>query len=493
MDIIIIGAGAAGLSAAKTLLKQPASVISSVKIVEALSYIGGRIKADDQFVPGHRVDLGAEYIHGFETMLTDVVDESKDEWESRLDEDDELLEDIFIIAHADGGPDGKPTKNGEYGVYYLGKEDTLLRYDTDDADFQYLSEAIDNLKWEIEDDENDFVEEKREEAVDISLGAYLDEHIEVPSRMSGILESGFGNTAACTDLYKISLSSTIDFEKYWEENEVAGDTRLHSKIGMVGVVDSIVEKHLKDDERFSIHLNWTVASISRDSNGVTFISKDGTMLKADKAIVTVPPSVITSNGINFEPPLPTWKLDAYKMVGMEGAIKIIVKFNKKVWPEKVQNVIAGDMQIPEIWFRSMKTKVNDSEYETCHLAVGFLTSKAADNLVHLLEGCVGQDRNEKAAQIVLLQLSQMFKFDKLDVDDAYVSAIIYDWKSIPSIKGGYMYPKVGIERRHFHRMAKSIDSQLFFAGEATNTGACCTVQAAMETGKRAADEITCCN
>ena len=158
MDIIIIGAGAAGLSAAKTLLKQPASVISSVKIVEALSYIGGRIKADDQFVPGHQVDLGAEYIHGFETMLTDVVDESKDEWESRLDEDDELLEDIFIIAHADGGPDEKPTKNGEYGVYYLGKEDTLLRYDTDDADFQYLSEAIDNLKWEIEDDENDFVE-----------------------------------------------------------------------------------------------------------------------------------------------------------------------------------------------------------------------------------------------------------------------------------------------------------------------------------------------
>ena len=134
MDVIIIGAGAAGLSAAKTLLKQPSSIISSVKIVDALSYIGGRIKADDEFIPGHRVDLGAECIHGFETMLTEVVDESKDEWEGRLDEGEELLEDIFIIAHADGGPDEKLTKNGEYGVYYLGKEDTLFRYDTDDAD-----------------------------------------------------------------------------------------------------------------------------------------------------------------------------------------------------------------------------------------------------------------------------------------------------------------------------------------------------------------------
>ena len=345
---------------------------------------------------------------------------------------------------------------------------------------------------DVRGNENDCAKEKSEKAVDVSLGAYLDEHIEVPSRMSGILESGFGNTAACTDLYKISLSSTIDFEKYWEENEVAGDTRLHSKIGMVGVVDSIVEKHLKNDDRFSIHLNWTVASISRDSNGVTITSKDGTVLKADKAIVTVPPPIITSNDIVFDPPLPTWKLEAYKMVGMEGAIKIVVKFNQKVWPEKVQNVIAGDMPIPEIWFRSMKTKVTDSEYETCHLTVGFLTSKAAKNLVRMLEGCVGHDRNEKAAQIVLHQLSQMFKFDKHVVDDAYESAIIYDWNSIPSIKGGYMYPKVGIEKSDFHRMAKSIDSQLFFAGEATNKGACCTVQAAMETGKRAADEIIAC-
>jgi monoamine oxidase len=51
-----------------------------------------------------------------------------------------------------------------------------------------------------------------------------------------------------------------------------------------------------------------------------------------------------------------------------------------------------------------------------------------------------------------------------------------------------MYPKVGMTRDHLCDLAEPWGG-IFFAGEATNTNACCTVQAAMETGVRAANQV----
>src|SRR5688500_1189769 len=58
-DTIIIGAGAAGLAAAKLLQAAGHEVL----ILEAMNRIGGRIFTDKHFwnVP---VELGAEFIHG---------------------------------------------------------------------------------------------------------------------------------------------------------------------------------------------------------------------------------------------------------------------------------------------------------------------------------------------------------------------------------------------------------------------------------------------
>ena len=54
LDVVIIGAGAAGLSAARALLASDPyhKSIQTVTIVEAASYVGGRVDSDDDFVPG---------------------------------------------------------------------------------------------------------------------------------------------------------------------------------------------------------------------------------------------------------------------------------------------------------------------------------------------------------------------------------------------------------------------------------------------------------
>ena len=515
LDVVIIGAGAAGLSAARALLVSDPDhkTIQTITIVEATSYVGGRVSSDDDFAPGNRIDLGAEFIHGWGTMLTDVVEANKERWEEEQLNGQELLEEIFIVSHADGGPGEHPTKDGKYGVYYLSKEDKILRYDTDDEDFCRMSEALSSLVHMDGAEATVCIGEASCDASDptssaidksMSLADYLDETSAISPRMTGLLDAGYGNTAACTDLGQISLLAHVEFEKYWDANEEEGDARLHPRIGMVGVVDAL-RKEIESDSRCQILLNWTVKSVEWEQE-VAITSSFGERILANKLIVTAPPPVITSEQIlQFQPPLPQWKMDAFNMVGMERAIKVILKFNQRVWPEDVQTVICEEgphSMAPEVWFRDV-TERRQGETKQIHLAVCFLTSKAADAFLEKIDTMIQLEKYTStnvplerrkinaAADIVIDQLATVFpeSASKADIQAAYISAIMRDWGNVETIRGGYMYPKVGITRQHFSDLARSLGHRLYFAGEATNTGACCTVQAAMETGVRAANQI----
>src|SRR5215510_12434633 len=59
-DVLVLGAGAAGLAAAQQLSQQGLRVV----VIEARDRVGGRIFT--QRVPGHPlpIELGAEFIHG---------------------------------------------------------------------------------------------------------------------------------------------------------------------------------------------------------------------------------------------------------------------------------------------------------------------------------------------------------------------------------------------------------------------------------------------
>src|SRR5262249_50227008 len=72
-DVIIVGAGAAGLAAASDL----ASAGHRVLILEARERIGGRIWTlrDDAF--GIPVEMGAEFIHGRPAATFDLIHEAK--------------------------------------------------------------------------------------------------------------------------------------------------------------------------------------------------------------------------------------------------------------------------------------------------------------------------------------------------------------------------------------------------------------------------------
>lgn len=70
-DVIIVGAGIAGLAAARKLQENG---VSNLLVLEAQDYIGGRVKSETFY--GARVELGAEFVHGENTLLWKYIQES---------------------------------------------------------------------------------------------------------------------------------------------------------------------------------------------------------------------------------------------------------------------------------------------------------------------------------------------------------------------------------------------------------------------------------
>mmetsp|Transcript_17243 Transcript_17243/g.23954 ORF Transcript_17243/g.23954 Transcript_17243/m.23954 type:complete len:509 (-) Transcript_17243:27-1553(-) len=477
--VVIVGAGAAGLVAAREILhaeKRTANI--KVTIVEASDYIGGRIRADLSFVPGHVVDTGAEFIHGQDTTLTKLVDGYSPSYRHQL-EGGRLFEEIFVTAQGDGGPSEFPTPDGKIGMYYL--RNKLLDYN--DEQLSQLHDVLEEMHLTEYDDPNS------------SVGEYLLTRINEPELID-LAIAGYGNTAACTNLDKISLSAVAAFERYWEENEVEGDFRISSRIGMHGIITSLLEE-IDEDERVSIKLNWMVSQLNQAPDGnVKVVSSLGDILHANSVIVTAPPTVLTD--MQFQPALPSEKLEALNHIGMENAVKFCLKFNAPFWPDYLQSMVCADCPIPELWFREFLPShfpAYDGVFEekkdikpegVSFLVVCFFTSELAEKFLRDIH--VNNNPVEEANNIALAQFSKIFEIPRATLEEHHVGSRLYDWSKNATVKGGYMFPKRGLTRQHLKDLAKPYGNVLF-AGEATNTNACCTVQAAMDTGVRAASEV----
>ena len=71
VDILIIGAGAAGLSAAHNLSAAGRRVL----VLEARDRIGGRILTVNTSSGGPAIELGAEFVHGHPPEIFDLIDD----------------------------------------------------------------------------------------------------------------------------------------------------------------------------------------------------------------------------------------------------------------------------------------------------------------------------------------------------------------------------------------------------------------------------------
>ena len=484
-DVAIIGGGVAGLSCAKTLVEALGSD-ARVVVLEASERPGGRIKtassavsledavepfagacATSSSVSSRNslrsqciVELGAEIVHGEETSIAKIVKET-------LSED--CLREFFVVSQGDGGPSEAPAPDGGIGYYYLGKEKRLFRYDECDGDMQHLHDVLHSMG------DRDALLARGEKRAELgSLRDFLARE-GVRGRVMGLAEAGYANTTSGT-LDSISAAMICYAERMWESDGDA-DHFLRPPASMSDIVDTL-------SNGIDVRTNHAVSSIEWGGKQVALsVRGNDSIIECNACVVAVPISMLKRDahpyeGIAFSPSLPQEKRDAVEAIEFGNACKIHCRFSSLPWPENCHGIVCADCRIPEIWMSA-----NDGAF----FATGYLMATAADNL----RGMTAKD----ACLVLAEQLDEIFSRGAID---SFVEGLLMDWSQVPFVRGAYTRPglkeivEIG-ERGAYplsrQRLALPVKDKLFFAGEATNVVNFMTAHGAIDSGKRAAQEV----
>ena len=224
-------------------------------------------------------------------------------------------------------------------------------------------------------------------------------------------------------------------------------------------------------EGLDIRLNTPVENIHYRPNKVTLTTPKET-LEAEAVIITVPLGVLHAGMINFEPGLPTTKLEALKGLRMGPVFKMLFKFDKPIYKEDIAAIYSS--LNPPMWW-SPSYGIGSFEKGGPVVWTAFVSGDWAMDLLSLGE----QGALDEAMDSLSLELDR-----KLSPTSAY----LMNWPEEPYTQGGYSFILPGHENAR-SELAKPTPP-LYWAGEATAPEyQAATVHGAYESGKRAAKQI----
>jgi len=426
-DVAVLGAGAAGLAAARALSRAGASAI----VLEARDRIGGRLYTlEDPGLP-LPVELGGEFIHG----TADVS---------------------FALLRAAN----------------------TVAVDTGDTSFTYedgeLREGED--PFEIVERVMRRVLDLRE---DVSVEEFLrglpadDRDAERERRYVRMLVEGF-------DAADPALASVGAIAGEWTGGEGGQTSEQFRPLGGYARLLRTLHGAL-DPSRVHVRLTTRARVLHRHRDGVTVdaTAPDGVPLKvhARAAIVTLSAGVLNAHGVRFEPELPQPTRDALARIVMGPVIKLVLRFRSAFW-ERVHGeryrygafFHNADAAFPTFWtMLPLRAPV----------LVAWAGGPKADALAHRDTGAL--------IATALEDLRTMFG-NEPDPAAELETAYAHDWQRDPYSRGAYSYISVG-DGDPRATLAQPIDGVVFFAGEATAPlSEAGTVAGALQSGERAASE-----
>jgi monoamine oxidase len=445
--VAIIGAGAAGLYAADILQANGVKVI----VLEASDRVGGRVrslKTSDKpsqsllftspapLSNDFPVELGADQVIGSDTIWSKIL--------SQL----ELSTVDLGSSYSDN--------------YFL--DNTLVDGTTiaADADFLAAKAFLENLP--------------SYSGASLTVQQAI-QAAGINARVHRILNSWIGN-------------------RYGTSNDVLGIKPLSE--GLSQLTRDKKRLLLKDNpmqdallSRFSnvmpnVQVNKAVKAIDYSGSGVIIsgdtISSPGSSepftVEADKVIITVPVSILKAGDIAFSPSLPAEKITSLSNMEMDAAFRVLLDFKMNFWGEE-SAFLYGGSESPEYLNAGVGRSENS---KTLSLTVN--GSKAAEF------SALGTD----AIPIILSEMDTYFGGKatlnvRKDLNDKAIT-VIQDWSKEKHVRGGIAYLKAEGSNQDRINLGASVNDKIFFAGEATNAqGECGTINGALLTGERAANEI----
>lgn len=433
-QVIVIGAGMAGISAARTL--QEAG--HRVQILEGRERIGGRTHTDSTLGPD--IDLGAAWIHGPHGNPLTVLAERYEVGTGYTDFHN--LQGDKVLAFAE---DGRQLNTADYTrgeQIFRG----ALSHMGASVLYQQPPESCRSLA--------DLHAYGLPTSVDL---ATLSEDEALGYYYAGILRPQYEDAS---DLHLIDWRLGNEYVKL-----PGGDLLVHGG-GYGKMIEGMADG-------LEIHTNTAVSHVRYGAHGVTMVTNRGEFT-AEAVIITVPLGVLQAGKIQFEPPLPAEKTAAIGRMGMGFYEKFALKFPHIFWPlrpQRINYLAQGDLPLYTSW-------LNNAHYSGQPVLIAYHSGSRARH--------INQMSDEAVLAGCMKTLRLLFGADIPD-PVAYVRT---NWENDPYSCGSYSFSKVGSLVSDRQTLATAVNGRLFFAGEATHPHYMGTVHAAHETGIRAAREIT---
>lgn len=435
LDAIIVGAGFSGLAAAETL----AAAGLRFRVLEASDRVGGRALTDYSLGSGVPLELGAQMVHG-RTVVTHT-------WLQRfglttrplrLNQHSRIVLDrqvgrypwIAFPFHPVVG-----TKATLDGLYRIPK--ALERYSGPDRSLA------------------EFLQERDASAPARAIVKLLNSHsYATDPDVLGVLGPGEEGRRA-TEPYGFRNFQVVE-----------GYSTLANRIS----------EHLGE----RIVRSAPVAKIERSADGVHVLLAAGARAtpaewRAKAAIVTVSLAVLRAGGIEFDPPLPNRKRTAIERIGFGDAYALQLRVRGGTMRERLGNfgVLWGGTNTS---FRRPRIGTDTSEDFVTAFTVGREARRRAGlSDAELVGATIAEWESVVPSGVTLGTIDGM---------------VVHRWTTDPWVQGAYSFLPRGIGLEERQELARSVDGQLFWAGEATDLeGHSATVAGAFSTGERAAGEL----
>ncbi|MCO7203698.1 FAD-dependent oxidoreductase [Microbacterium sp. CnD16-F] len=388
-DVVIVGAGAAGLTAANELRKAGLSVA----VLEARERVGGRLWTD--VVDGAMLELGGQWVSPDQDALIDTVAELGLETFSRYREGDS----VYV------GPDGTVSRfTGEMFPVSPETERTI----------DEITRRLDAMVAEIDPD-RPYAHPKAAEWDTITWDAWLRQQTDDDEAVRNLaFATGSAMLTKPTHAFSLLQSLLMAASAGSYSHLVDADFILDKRVvGGLQQVPVLLAERLGDD----VFLNRPVRTLEWSDAGVT-AHAEGLTVRARSAILALAP--VLYHRISFEPPMPRLQHQMHQHLSMGFVIKVHAVYETPFWREKGLSGTAF------------------SPYEICHEAydntnhedprgtlVGFVSDRNADDMFRLS----AEERKER----ILESLSHYYGPEAKDPVVYYES----DWGTEEWTRGAY--------------------------------------------------------
>jgi monoamine oxidase len=428
IDVIILGAGMAGLVAARTLAERGLRVC----VLEAKQRVGGRVMSQ-KVDGGGTVELGAEFVHGRAPELWALI--------------------------------------GEVGAKTVERDGSMLREQQggglveDDPRDESMFEPLEQLE--------DFTGEDKTFA-DWLAASNVDENMR-PALMAYV--EGFN----AADARRISVHSLGVQQK--AEDETSRDRSWHVVGGYAQLADYLAVR--VKELRGEVRLGYEVLGL-RWSAGKVFVDTTQEECTAPQCIVTLPLGVLQRvnrlAGIRMDPE--PRAITQARRLEMGHASRFTMIFRDRWWETsamldretlRAMSFLFTSSRLPPVWWTS------HPEAEALPALTGWVGGPRSS----AFEGKTAEQLGDEACAT----LAKIFSVQEKVVRAALVATYTHDWATDPFAQGAYSYVPVGAMDASA-AMTQPEAETIFFAGEHTDvTGNWGTVHAAIRSGLRAAAQI----